>query len=253
MKRSPERVNLVGEYGTYSIAFDPITWQYDPEKMADEEFSFSHADGDVFAIIVPERLPMSRKLLRDVVVDNLRSTADGFRILHEETRQHKGAEVLCLTMSGTVEGTPLMWYGYYYTGEPGTIQVITVTGQDLFDKYKAEMDEFLDGFTVLGTPKVATRPQDALLGHWVTTDNLVHYYFSPNKMTVVYPAQPGRELAYAVSGFSTDSVTLNMIGGNAPHSRQFTFHDAGRATQIMTTGSMQAKYELQFVDKRETP
>jgi hypothetical protein len=246
-------VKLTGEYETYSIEFDATKWLYDPETIGDEEFSFLYADGDVFAMIVPERLPMSSKLLRDIIVDNLRSTADDFRILREETRQHKGASVLCLTMSGTVEGTPLIYHGYYYTGEAGTIQVVTFTGRDLFEQYKTDISAFLDGFTVLGKPSADPQPQDSLLGHWVTTDNLVHYYFGPNKMTVVYPAQPGRELAYSVTDSSADSVTLNMIGGNAPHSRQFTFHGAGRVTQTMKIGSMESKYELRFVDKKETP
>lgn len=249
----PRLAKLTGKHGTYSIEFDAAKWEYDPETMADEEFSFTHIDGDVFAMIIPERLPMSKKLLREVVVDNMRSACTTFRILHEGSKTVRGVEVLCLTISGTVEGMPLIYHGYYYTGNAGTIQVVTYTGQSLFDDYRADMDAFLNGLVIFTGEQPASKPQDALRGHWVTSDHLAHYYFGPNKMTVVYPGQPSRELAYSVIGSSENSVKLDMIGGNAPHTREFIFFSDGRATQITRFGAAESKYELTFVDEKESP
>ena len=37
-------------------------------------------------------------------------------------------------------------YGYYYSNENGTIQILTYTGEKLFDKYKEDIELFLNGF-----------------------------------------------------------------------------------------------------------
>ena len=38
--------------------------------------------------------------------------------------------------------------GYYYGGPSGTVQVITYTGRRLFEDYRKEFEEFLNGFRV---------------------------------------------------------------------------------------------------------
>ena len=143
-------------------------------------------------------------------------------------------------MVATLEKTPFVSHGYYYTGKHGTIQVITLTSKDLFDQYFKDMTDFLDGFRVLPDSSAVPRPHSTLVGYWVTSDNLVNYYFTLNRMTVVYPSQPGRTLVYSVLNCSDNVITLKMVGGNMPHTRRFTIHGNGLATQTMNMG-MQIK------------
>lgn len=253
--KPPRRATVTGQFGTYSIDYDDAKWdcEFSSEPEGDKELSFVHHDGDVFAMVIAERIPLSREMLRKVVIDKACSVASDFRLLREELRLVGGENVLCLTMGGTLEKTPFIYHGYYYTGERGTIQVITFTSKGLFDQYVGDMTAFLDGFRVLPDPSAVPRPQTALVGHWVTSDDLVNYYFTLNKMTVVYRSQPGRTLVYSVLNCSDNVITLKMIGGNMPHTRRFVIHGNGRATQTMNTGTTEAKYEMVFVDKKQAP
>ena len=59
-----------------------------------------------------------------------------------------GRELTSLKFNATVKGIQLTYYGYYYGGKEGTIQVLCYTGQSLFDKYERDFTEFLDGLVV---------------------------------------------------------------------------------------------------------
>lgn len=245
---------LTGRHGNYSIEYDESKWAYDPDIEGDHEFAFVHRDGDVYAMIIAERLPISAEMLKQVVTTNFQAGAKDFRLIRQEHRTVAGQDVLHLTMSGSVDDVRLVHDGYYYTGEAGTIQVVTVTGANLYEHYKQDMTDFLNGFRVITAPSSDSRPQDALLGHWITSDNLVNYYFSSNKMTVVqFAGQPGRELAYSVLKSRDGAVTLKMIGGNVPHTREFIFHGPRKATQITRIGVFETKYEISFVDEKQFP
>ncbi|MBN1436726.1 MAG: hypothetical protein JW936_06605 [Sedimentisphaerales bacterium] len=143
-----QKVRLRSESGTYSIEYDQSRWERDTETVGDEEFFFTHRDGDVFAMIIAERMMLTPEALRSVVVDNFQAVAENFRMLEESTETHGDMEVMCLTMSGIINGAPTIYHGYYYTGPAGTIQVITMTTQNLFEQYRDEMEEFLNGFEV---------------------------------------------------------------------------------------------------------
>lgn len=43
----------------------------------------------------------------------------------------------------------LTFYGYYYSGDEGSIQIVTWTGQNLFKEMKPELDAFLNGFEII--------------------------------------------------------------------------------------------------------
>jgi len=51
-----------------------------------------------------------------------------------------------------------VYYGYYYGGNEGTIQVITYTGKNLFNKYQQELTNFLNGLVV--NPAKSVSPSD---------------------------------------------------------------------------------------------
>ena len=53
-----------------------------------------------------------------------------------------------MQMGGTAKGIPFVFLGYYYSGKEGSIQVITFTADNLFDEYRKEFEEFLNGFEI---------------------------------------------------------------------------------------------------------
>jgi hypothetical protein len=50
-----------------------------------------------------------------------------------------------LQVDGTIQGIPFRYYGYYHSTDAGTVQVIGYTGQTMFEEYRREITEFLNG------------------------------------------------------------------------------------------------------------
>jgi hypothetical protein len=67
------------------------------------------------------------------------------KIVFEEKRVVKGKELVCLKLAGTLQNTPFIYYGYYYGGSEGTLQVVTATASNIFDEFKQDFDDFLNG------------------------------------------------------------------------------------------------------------
>ena len=61
-----------------------------------------------------------------------------------------GTPVTCMEITGTTQGIPFHYFGYYYSGKGGSIQVITYTGESLFEQYRTDFQELLNGFVAPG-------------------------------------------------------------------------------------------------------
>ncbi len=138
-----------GKHETFALYLPPNLWKVKPGANEELEVSFQHKDGDAFAMVIAERIAIPIEALKKVVLDNLKEAAADAAIVKEEKRKVNGTDGLCLTMKATVEGIPFTYYGYYYSGPAGSIQVITVTGQNLFEEFKPDLEKFLNGFVVL--------------------------------------------------------------------------------------------------------
>lgn len=53
-----------------------------------------------------------------------------------------------LRLEGKTNGIAFTYLGYYYSSPSGTVQVITYTGQNLFQEYRHDFEDFLNGFHV---------------------------------------------------------------------------------------------------------
>ena len=84
--------------------------------------------------------------LKKIALDNAKKASRDIKITGEERRTINGTELLYMKMEGTIEGAQLIFQGYYYTGRQGMVQVITWTGRNLIDEYRADFEDFLNGF-----------------------------------------------------------------------------------------------------------
>lgn len=133
-----------------SLNYDPSKWRQ-AQSTVPGRLSFAHVSGDGYAMVISERLQLTPDALKRVVLHNARQAAPDAKIVFEELRVVNGREILCLQITGTTQGIPFHYYGYYYAGKAGTIQVLTYTGENLFDEYKAELEELLNGFVPPGS------------------------------------------------------------------------------------------------------
>ena len=93
-----------------------------------------------FEVTLPDgRLESVMGHLRDV---------SGVESVREKRRRVNGTEVLMLEIDTSLRGVPLTYLGYFYGGSPGTVQLLTFTGRNLVDEFRADFEEFLNGLTV---------------------------------------------------------------------------------------------------------
>jgi hypothetical protein len=143
--RSTREYSLRG--GRFAVWYDPALWT-PKESDTPTRITFNHKDGDVYGLIIAERIGMTTEALKEVAVQNARKAAPNIEVTFEERRVINGKEVLCMQMKGTIQSIDFIYYGYYYGGKGGSIQCLTYTSQNLFAEYETAMKNFLDGLVI---------------------------------------------------------------------------------------------------------
>ncbi len=136
--------------GDFGIWLDSSQWRIQRKNQnSDTMFEFQHRNRDAYAMVIAERITMPLKALRRVAIENVKAVGKNVRVESEEKRVINGSEVLMLKISAVIQSIPFVYYNYYYTGKIGSIQIITYTGANLFEEYKADFDDLLNGFVIL--------------------------------------------------------------------------------------------------------
>lgn len=130
----------------FFVWYDPTIWT--EEETEGIKTTFRHKDGDVFAMVIPERAEMSLDALKNLALENARKAAPDTRVTLEESRIVNDSEVLCMKLEGTTKGIGLVIYGYYYAGKQGVIQLLCFTYPNLFSDYYNDMSNFLNGLVI---------------------------------------------------------------------------------------------------------
>jgi len=147
--RSTEGKTLFkGPQGNFGIWYDSEKWTIRPNADSEGRFQFKLKRGDAYALVLIEEIPVPTRSLKSVALANAKEAASDAKITFEGTTNIDGQEVLILKIDGTVQEIPFRYYGYYYGGKKGTIQVLTFTGQSIFEKYEPEFAEFLSGLVI---------------------------------------------------------------------------------------------------------
>jgi hypothetical protein len=137
--------------GTFGVWINEEKWkQSAPADEAGSKITFEHKKDDAYAMVISERIQLTMDGLKNAALNNAIGVAPDTKIVFEEKRVVNGKEVLCMKMAGTLKGIAFFYYGYYYGGTEGTLQVVTYTSANLFDEYKGDLEEFLDGTQIGG-------------------------------------------------------------------------------------------------------
>lgn len=133
----------------YVISYDSSKWTSTPSTSStDSEYDFEHVDGDVYAMIIPERIEIPMDSLKEAALQNALAVAEDALVTFDEIRTVNGVEMTAMKMTGTIMGIPFEYYGYYYSGNAGTIQFLTYTSANLAPQYQADLDELLNGLSI---------------------------------------------------------------------------------------------------------
>jgi hypothetical protein len=136
------------DLGSFGIWYDEAQWQLSPKAADPGRAVFKLKRGDGYAIVIVGEIGIPLASLRKIALDNAKAAAADAKIVFEETRVVNGKEVLCMKIDGTIEQIPFRYYGYYYGGKQGNIQLLTYTGELLFEKYEQDFLDFLNGLEI---------------------------------------------------------------------------------------------------------
>jgi len=133
------------------IYINPKDWTFEKggEINDETEYEFSYKHGDLYGLALTEEAELSLESLREIAIENAKSTAPDIQIVKEEYRTVNGIKILLLQLDGTIQGTKFTYLGYYFSNENGTVQFITYSTQKLIKKYKNECEKLLNGLVEL--------------------------------------------------------------------------------------------------------
>lgn len=138
-----------GRTGMYGIWVDQEKWAVSPRQYSDaSDLSFYHEDRNAFALVIYEAMQIPKETLQEGVLENARAIDPDAKVMWAEERTVNGVDLLALKMEFSIEDVPFVYYGYYYVGDIGTVQVITYTGKAMFAEYEKDFSDFLNGFVV---------------------------------------------------------------------------------------------------------
>ena len=137
---------IKGKKIKYSLSINNSKWKQIKSVNKDSEYSFTHKDGVVWAFIIPEKLELTFPFLKEAAFLNFQYSSENAKIVFEEIRIVNNKKIMHLQMEGLLKSIPFVYYGYYYTSKIGSVQVVTYTTKSLFEKYKNDMLDFLNGF-----------------------------------------------------------------------------------------------------------
>lgn len=149
-KSTDATFQLKSQKTNISIHINSKTWSFKKAtNNEDAEYEFQSKTKDLYAMLITEKIEIPLVNLRKIALNNAKSVAPDVQIIKEELRKVNGKYFLCMQMNGTIEGVKFTYYGYYYSSPQGTVQFISYTSQNLFESLRAEMENLLNGISVL--------------------------------------------------------------------------------------------------------
>ena len=132
------------------IWINPKEWSF--EKTGENEsteFSFQKRNETLYAMIITENIELPIESLKDIALQNAKNASPDAKIVFQEYRYVNDTKIFYMHIKGTIQGIKFYYVGYYYSDENGTTQFIAYTTQNLFEQYKNDMLELLNGFVIL--------------------------------------------------------------------------------------------------------
>jgi len=149
---SPKTANFIlkSKKNNATFAINSKKWVFEKSKNDDAaiEYSLTLKAEDLYARVITERIQMNIKELTEIALDNAKDVAPNTKVLKKEYRTVNGKKMIYMEMVGTMKGIEFQYLGYYYSDASGSTQYVTFTGASLVEKYRSEIDDLLNGFTI---------------------------------------------------------------------------------------------------------
>ena len=130
------------------VWINPKKWTFKKNEEEVTEYEFEFKGYDLYGMMINESLEMEIEFLAEIALENAREAAPDTRIVQKEFRNVNGKKIIFLEMAGTISGMKITYLGYYYSNSSGMTQLLAYTGTSAVNKYRSEMEGFLNGLMV---------------------------------------------------------------------------------------------------------
>ncbi len=133
---------------TFSI--NPKKWEFKKNKGDHDsaEYTFKLKGNDLYGMAISEQLEIEIEELTKIAFENAKGAAPDAKIVKKEYRIVNGHKVIYMEIVGTIQSIKFKYLGYYYSDSSGSTQYLAYTGINLENKYKEEINNFLNGFSL---------------------------------------------------------------------------------------------------------
>lgn len=132
------------------VWIDPKEWTFEKSTINQfAEYQFIKRSINAWGMLITEPVTIELSMLGNIAFSNAKAGATELTKDYEEYRTVNGVEVLCMKMSGKIQGIDLTYLGYYYSDDNGSSQLLTWCYSKDEIELKEESLKLLNGFVVL--------------------------------------------------------------------------------------------------------
>jgi TonB family protein len=121
-----------------------------------------HVSKDAQVVVISDKTSVPLSRLQDLALQNAIKTDPYPTVTAVEQRVVNGRKLLCVTYEATAKTGPTTFYGYFYSGEEGTVEVIAMAPRKLFQGYRSELTDLLNGLEILAIAAPESRTSSEL-------------------------------------------------------------------------------------------
>ena len=147
-KTSGQKIN--GDNQAFELWYNDKIWKRMPAGNINPnaDVALQMIKGDVYSMVIYEELQIPVENLTQIALTNAIKAAPDIKKVDQEYRIVNNDTLICMQMDGTANGIKITYYSYYFSNDKGSIQFLTFTGQNLFGRYKDEMEQLLNGLVI---------------------------------------------------------------------------------------------------------
>lgn len=150
-KPTSAKTLLKSERTDHAIWYNETKWSKSDMKPSEAtEYLLKLKDQDGYCLTVVEKIEIPIENFSSIVLKSMKMRgAENVAVEKEEFRIVNGKRVLFMQFTATTSGMTFTYAGYYFSNESGTSQVLCYTSKNLFNQYKQEFMNILNGFVII--------------------------------------------------------------------------------------------------------
>jgi hypothetical protein len=132
--------------GAYSLRYSSSTWSQNPTRSNPaSELELTHSNNYAYALTIWEPFEIPIEKLRNLAIKNMSSAGTNPEVVEEGWKNLSGKRIGYSVVNATPDGIPVTYYGYYYSGANGSIQLLAWTAKNAFEEMRPELERLFGG------------------------------------------------------------------------------------------------------------